>query len=117
VKVKKLSDMETTLFIPDENDFKRWIKEAVSEYFQESSFNSNKVSESQDKLLDRKEIANLLRISLVTLTDWIKRGLPSHKQRGRVYFIKSEVLEFIRQKQSKRIKFAGGFQKLEQELV
>jgi predicted DNA-binding transcriptional regulator AlpA len=106
-----------TLFIPTENDFKRWIKEAVNEYFQEVQLAAKYQEDNQVRLLSRNEIADLLRISLVTLTDWIKRGLPSHKQRGRVYFIKSEVLEFIQQKQSRRVKFAGGFQKLEQEVV
>jgi len=33
----------------------------------------------------------------VTLTDWVKYGLPSHKQRGKVYFIYSEVIEHIRE--------------------
>ena len=51
-----------------------------------------------DKLLNREEIAKFLLISLVTLTDWVKRGLPSHKQRGRVYFDIKEVLSYIREK-------------------
>jgi hypothetical protein len=109
--------METTLFIPSETDFKRWIKEAVKEYFQEAFPTPSANGEGEEKLLNRKEIAGFLRISLVTLTDWIKRGLPSHKQGSRVYFMKSEVLDFIRQKQSRRIKFAGGFQKLGQEVA
>ncbi len=50
-------------------------------------------TENENNLINRKEVAKLLQISLVTLTDWTKRGLPFHKQRGRVYFIKSEVLE------------------------
>jgi predicted DNA-binding transcriptional regulator AlpA len=109
--------METTLFIPTETDFKRWIKEAVKEYFQEAIPTPSANQNDEEKLLNRKEIAGFLRISLVTLTDWIKRGLPSHKQGSRVYFMKSEVLDFIRQKQSRRVKFAGGFQKLSQEVA
>jgi len=50
----------------------------------------------KEELLNRKEIAKKLRISLVTLNDWVKRGLPSHKQRGRVYFIHSEVMDYIK---------------------
>jgi len=38
----------------------------------------------------------MLGISLVTLTDWVKRGLPRHKQRGRVYFMKSEILDYLK---------------------
>ena len=49
-------------------------------------------------LLNRKEIAKFLRISLVTLTNWTKRGLPSHCQGGRVYFDKKEVLDYMKEK-------------------
>ncbi len=94
-----------TLYIPTENDFKKWIKEAVQECLNGSSaINSSKINQ-EESLLNRKEIAKLLRISLVTLTDWIKRGLPSHKQRGRVYFMRSEVMEYIKQNQIRQLKF------------
>lgn len=89
-----------TLFIPSESEFKRWVKEAVQEYFQNTSFQKPLDSEIENGLIDRKEVAKLLQISLVTLTDWMKRGLPYHKQRGRVYFIRSEVLEYIRKNNS-----------------
>lgn len=52
-----------------------------------------------------------------TLSDWIKCGLPSHNQGSRVCFIKSEVVEFIKQKKCIRLKFAGGFKKLKPETV
>jgi predicted DNA-binding transcriptional regulator AlpA len=84
-----------TLFIPSENDFKRWVKEAVQEYFQSTSQLQSVTGNTDDRLIDRKEVAKLLQISLVTLTDWMKRGLPFYKQRGRVYFIKKEVLIYI----------------------
>ena len=87
-----------TVFIPTENDFKRWVKEAVKEYLQEHLQNSISKTETEDGLLNRKEIAKFLRISLVTLTDWTKRGLPSHHQRGKVYFDKKEVLDYIKEK-------------------
>ena len=54
-------------------------------------------------------MAKILRISLVTLTDWMKRGLPCHKQRGRVYFMKSEVVEYIQKNRSKQIGFMHRF--------
>lgn len=72
-----------TFFIPTESDFKRWIKEAVR--------------------------AKDLDISLVILTDWVKRGLPSHKQRGRVYFLRSEVLDYIKTNNLRRFKFSSRF--------
>jgi hypothetical protein len=85
-----------TFFIPTENDFRRWIKEAVKESLKDSLPKEISIPENGEPLLTRKEIAGKLRISLVTLTDWVKRGLPSHKQRGRVYFIYSEVMDYIR---------------------
>lgn len=85
-----------TLFIPTENDFKKWIKEAIRECFNDSLRNGAMKENRADRLLNRKEVARVLRISLVTLTDWMKRGLPFHKQRGRVYFIEAEVLDYIK---------------------
>jgi len=83
------------LYIPSEDDFKRWVKEAVQEYFQNAAQQELAASEEKNDLIGRKEVSKLLQVSLVTLTDWMKRGLPFHKQRGRVYFIKSEVVEYI----------------------
>ncbi len=104
-----------TLYIPNENDFRKWIKEAIKE-FMHDSFASIKASEkNEEDLLNRKEIAKFLRISLVTLTDWMKHGLPSHKQRGRVYFMKSEVMEYIKQTKMNQLKFSSRFQNLRSE--
>ncbi|MBL7735967.1 MAG: helix-turn-helix domain-containing protein [Chitinophagaceae bacterium] len=47
-------------------------------------------------MISRADTAKMLGISLVTLTDWVKRGLPRHKQRGRVYFLKSEILDYLK---------------------
>ena len=85
-----------TLFIPNENDFKRWIKEAVKDFLQEFTKKELKDEQNEEDLLNRKEIAKFLRVSLPTLTDWIKRGLPSHKQRGRVDYDKAEVKQYIK---------------------
>ena len=88
------------IFIPNEADFKRWIKEAFEEYskdFLEHKADAN----SEEELLTRKQVAKKLKISLVTLTDWVKRGLPSHKQRGRVFFVYKDVIEFIKKNKLK----------------
>jgi hypothetical protein len=85
------------IFIPTENDFRKWIKEAVKECL--DSAPSKPVAPGQNQVepfLSRKEIAGVIRISLTTLHDWMHRGLPYHKQRGRVYFLVSEVVEFIK---------------------
>lgn len=106
-----------TLFIPTENDFKRWIKEAVKEFIAEHLHSSEVVEKDSEGLLNRKEIAKFLRISLPTLTDWIKRGLPSHPQRGRVYFDKSEVISYIKENKMGQVKFGSRLKRLRQELV
>lgn len=88
-----------TLFIPNENDFRRWIREAVKECLENTPIKSALQPDQpqEEPLLTRKEIAGMFRISLVTLHDWMKRGLPCHKQRGRVYFLRSEVMEYVKQ--------------------
>ena len=96
IEAKKNVSMET-LFIPTENDFRKWIKEAIKECLEESIARDGNSKKKDEELLNRKEISKVLRVSLVTLTDWMKRGLPFHKQRGRVYFIKSEVMEYIKE--------------------
>ena len=104
-----------TLFIPNENDVKRWIKEALDDSLKNRP-GSVTNSENAEDLLNRVEISKLLRVSLVTLTDWMKRGLPSHKQRGRVYFMKSEVLDYIKENKMKQLKFGSRYQHLRSDM-
>ena len=88
-----------TILIPVEKEIKQWMKEAMKEYFEETKSSHNNAMESTEPFVSRKEISTFLDISLVTLHDWMKRGLPFHKQRGRVYFMRSEVLEYIKMKE------------------
>lgn len=84
------------IMIPGENDIKQWIKEAIREYFAEFPL----VSQIENKAavpMTRKEIADFLKISLVTLHDWMNKGLPYHKQQGKVYFFLDEVIGYIKQ--------------------
>ncbi len=97
-----------TILIPGENDIKRWVKEAYQECLEENK----KVVEVEEPLLSRKEIAGILDISLVTLTDWMKRGLPFHKQRGRVYFLRSEVMKHIKTQRLGPFKFSRRFSEI-----
>lgn len=106
-----------TLFIPNESDFKRWIREAVKEFFENTIPTEKETNQDGDKLLNRKEIAEFLRISLVTLNDWVNRGLPSHKQRGRVYFDKQEVKEYIKNHKMGEFRFGSRFKKIRQEIA
>lgn len=105
-----------TLFIPNENDFKRWIKESIEECLKNSSRSNLDGQNGEEELLNRLEIAKFLRVSLVTLTDWIKRGLPSHKQRGRVYFMKSEVLDYIKENKMKQLSFSSKYHHLKNDI-
>jgi predicted DNA-binding transcriptional regulator AlpA len=50
----------------------------------------------EEQLLSKQELAAELGISLVTLTDWMKKGLPFLRLHKRVFFQRSEVLEVMR---------------------
>lgn len=53
---------------------------------------------SETKYLTRKETARRLKVSLVTLTDWVNRGkLKAYKIGGRVLFRENEVEEALAQ--------------------
>lgn len=85
------------LFLLLEDDLKKWVREAIREEVEVIlSARSVKSSEKEDGFLTRKEAAQYLRISLVTLHDWMKRGLPAHRKRGRVLFLKSEIFEWFK---------------------
>lgn len=85
-----------TLYLPSEDDIRRWIKQAIEEYLNDALTSNIRKPPGEEQLLCRKEIAGILDISLVTLHDWMNRGLPCHKQRGRVYFIRSEVMDYVK---------------------
>ncbi|WP_340153440.1 helix-turn-helix domain-containing protein [uncultured Marivirga sp.] len=58
---------------------------------------SQKSDSSENDLLSRQETASLLKISLVTLSEWTKTGiLQSYQVGGRVYYKKSEVIQTLR---------------------
>lgn len=53
---------------------------------------------SEVKYLTRKETARRLKVSLVTLTDWVNRGkIKAHKIGGRVLFRECDVEEAVAQ--------------------
>jgi excisionase family DNA binding protein len=86
-----------SLFIPLEEDIKRWVRESVREELREAMNKLQKQPDpNEEPLVTRKEMGKYLRISLVTLTDWKKRGLPFHQKGGRVLFLKSEVLNWLK---------------------
>jgi excisionase family DNA binding protein len=90
-----------TLVILSESDIKKWIREVIREEL--AQFNcQGKPPAYEEALLTRKDIAKYLNISLVTLTDWVRRGLPCIRQGRRVLFLKSEVLQAIQGRRVKR---------------
>lgn len=86
-----------TFKIPTEEEFRKWIKEALLEYFEgASSTPILTLPPGEENFINRKEVAGIFKISLVTLHDWMNKGLPCHKHRGRVYFIRSEVMDYVK---------------------
>jgi predicted DNA-binding transcriptional regulator AlpA len=75
----------------------RCIREAVRAEFQEHFRTSGGQSPQDERLLSKQELAAELGVSLVTLTDWMKKGLPFLRLHKRVYFKKSEVINAMQQ--------------------
>lgn len=75
------------------------IKDAVraelQEHFKEGG---SPPRQDNERLLSKKELADDLGVSLVTVTDWMKKGLPFLRMQKRVYFKMSEVLKIMEQK-------------------
>jgi hypothetical protein len=73
------------------------INSAVQEAIKNTLPIINSVSPSE-KLLTRKETADKLKISLVTLNDWTKRGMiQSYIIGGRVLYKESEIEKSLHQ--------------------
>lgn len=78
----------------------RCIRAAVREELQEHFKTGGSQPLDSERLLSKQELAKELGVSLVTLTDWMKKGLPFLRLHKRVYFQKSEVLKIMAQDQS-----------------
>lgn len=75
------------------------IREAVRAELQEHFKTDNgRQHPAEERLLSKQELAAELGVSLVTLTYWMKKGLPFLRLHKRVYFRRSEVLEIMQQK-------------------
>jgi len=68
------------------------IRNAVRAELQQHFTTGGSQPPDSEKLLSKQELAAELGVSLVTLTDWMKKGLPYLRLHKRVYFKKSEVL-------------------------
>jgi len=82
-----------TLIITSEQDIRRCIREVIQDEMKTLLAQTVVRGPAYDEpLLTRKETARYLNISLVTLTDWVRSGLPCIRKGRRVLFLKSEVL-------------------------
>jgi len=75
---------------------KEELKSLIYQWLDEhpiSKLNALNQDPENDRPMSRAELADFLGISTVTVTDWMKKGLPYKRMNGRVYFIKKEVLE------------------------
>ena len=94
-----------TIYLPQEEDFRKWIRESVKEEVKDIILSKNETAAKEDEpLLSRHDMARELDISLVTLTDWMKKGLPYMRMNGRVYFKRSEVISAMQVNKSKKNK-------------
>lgn len=96
--------MEITI----EQALSQCIRDAVREELQEHFKTGNNNPSNSERLLSKQELATELGVSLVTLTHWMKKGLPCLRLHKRVYFQKSEVLKIMGQQQSTPGLIEGG---------
>ena len=76
----------------------RCIRDAVRAELQEHFKTGGNQPPQDERLLSKQELSEELGVSLVTLTEWMKMGLPFLRLHRRVYFKKSEVLAIMQQK-------------------
>ena len=89
--------------ITSESDLRRVIREVVREELREMvpQLQSRKPS-YEEPLLTRRQMAAYLNISLPTLADWVRRGVPCIRKGSRVLFLRSEVLAAIKERPANR---------------
>lgn len=88
----------SSIVVLEESELRKLVKESMAEVLNsgQSRTAENGLSSAEEPLLSRQQMAAELNISLVTLTDWMKKGLPYLRMNGRVYFRRSEVIASMR---------------------
>lgn len=88
----------SSIVVLEENELRKIVKESIAEVLYSGPNRSaeNGINLAEEPLLSRQQMASDLNISLVTLTDWMKKGLPYLRLNGRVYFRRSEVIASMR---------------------
>lgn len=85
-----------SIVVLEEAELRKLVKECVAEVLEVNKPGENGVPSTEEPLLSRQQMAAELNISLVTMTDWMKKGLPYLQLNGRVYFRRSEVIASMR---------------------
>lgn len=83
--------------IINEQALSQCVRNAVRAELQEHFRTGGNQPPQDEKLLSKQELAAELGVSLVTLTDWMKKGLPFLRLHKRVYFRMNEVLNVMQQ--------------------
>jgi predicted DNA-binding protein YlxM (UPF0122 family) len=92
----------------DEDEFKKLIKDSVFEVMELFSSKNQLTTEEyfQDELIKLSEVAQMLKVSKVTIHTWKRKGLiPFYRISNKIYFKKHEVISTLNEiKYSKQIK-------------
>lgn len=88
----------SSIVVLEENELRKLVRESMAEvlHLGLNKTGENGVPSPEEPLLSRQQMAAELNISLVTITDWMKKGLPYLRLNGRVYFRRSEVIASMR---------------------
>lgn len=82
--------------IINEQALSQCIRDAVRAELQQHFRTGGNQLPQEEQLVSKQELAAELGISLVTLTDWMKKGLPFLRLHKWVFFQRSKVLEVMR---------------------
>ena len=86
----------TKLVVIEFDELKNFTRQVIQEEFKNAfSPKADQMSGGDERLLSRAQMAKELDISLVTLNQWQKDGLPYRRLHRRLYFVKSEVLNYM----------------------
>ena len=85
----------TKMILIDEAQLRQIVIAAMMHVMEEQS-NSPSTEPKEEPLLTREEMAKQLHISLVTIGDWMKKGLPYLRLNKRIYFRRSEVIAHMK---------------------
>lgn len=72
------------------------LKSIVRNSLRDELSNHSDSQQKEEVVLNAKQAASVLNVSLPTLHKWKKEGtIPYHRKGGRIYFIESELVDSI----------------------